>query len=123
MPVQATGLRSSFGGPCMTQAIGSTVKAAMITVTAGMAMALEVLGARRSTISQARKMNSEPSDRATPSGDPAPSGLPAIRAAPSVAAATPPHEARLTFSPSSLAEMAIRAGMAPTSRAARVTLT
>jgi hypothetical protein len=107
MAVQVTGLRSSFGAPCIRKAIGRMVAAATITVTAGTAMPLSTLGARRMTTIHDRKISSEPSDNATPSGEPAPSGLPAIRAAPSVAAATPAQVTRLTRSPSNLAEMAI----------------
>ena len=123
MPAQAAPLRSSRGGPCMTSAIGRMVRAAMTTVTAGIAIGLAVLGARRRTSSQARKISRAISDRATPNGEEPASGLPAIRAAPRVAAATPAQEARLTRSPRIRAETAISAGMAPTSRAARVTLT
>ena len=85
-------------------------------------MAVGGFGARRRTTSQARKISSATSARITPNGSPPGPGLPAISAAPAVAATTPAQDIRLTGSPSRQKQMAISAGMAPTSSAESVTL-
>lgn len=123
IPLQTTSLSASGEAPWNSTANGSTVSVATINVTAGTVMADRVAGTRFSAISHARKISSDANGSAMPIAVPAPPGLPAIKAAPPVAATTPVQEARVTRSPINYAETAISAGIAPTSRAARVTVT